>query len=746
MESNLPVARTGFVGRKLELAEVGKLLARAQLVTLCGPGGCGKTRLAIEVARAALAEHPDGSCFVDLAAIASAGLVVSAVATAAGLSAPAIPDLEVLVGRLGARAGLLLMDNCEHVLGETAGVVDALARGCPRLHLLTTSREPLSVEGEQVYRIGGLPESDSIRLFVDRARLTDAAFELDESSASSVAAICQRLDGLPLGVELAAAQAGSLTPADILERLDQRFRVLVVRGSAVERHRTMRAAIEWSEALLSDAERVVFRRLGVFVGGFDLPAAESVASGAGLEREQVVPLLQRLVERSLVQFERATGRYRLLETLREHALDRLAEAGEVELVRDAHASHYCNVAWQRFPLMLADSPAPLNPPEHLIDLGNHRAALERLNATPSAPLAKLALGLMSVWLQVRMDEGRRWLETALADSDPDLEMRYWLLWALSNLTFQAGDLEATHRYNLQARQLSESWPDTREAARISLNLAAWEAAAGNAQASLAYAERAVDLARQARTPGRKRVLALAHLNLAGALLLVGEPDRALVAAEECVAVADELGEPQMRRMAHQKRVDVHRSRGDLQLAIALHREALLIGPVDAVREVLSLATMAALLIATGRRERGLRLVGAVDVHCERMGLVLPSLPEAFPREVGDAMETLGPRANNFRRSGRRMSLEEARAFALEDPGTPPAPASHLSRRELQVAHLVRQGLTDPQIAKRLFIATRTAEGHVESLRNKLGVNSRVEVATWVVEHLPPDADVDPRGD
>jgi DNA-binding CsgD family transcriptional regulator len=327
---------------------------------------------------------------------------------------------------------------------------------------------------------------------------------------------------------------------------------------------------------------------------------------------------------------------------------------------------------------------------------------------------------------------------------PDLEMRHWLLWSLANLTHLAGDVDASRMYIVQALHLSEAWPDSREAARDLANLAGFEAATGNAEASLACAERALGLARRAQTRGRQRVLALSLLSLAGALLLAGELDRALVVAEESVAVADELGEPSMRRYAHQGRVNVHYRRGDLELAMALHRQALLIGPVDPWREVRSLAMMAALLIATGQQERGLRLAGAVDVHSDRLGFGLSSLPEAFSREVDETMQELGSRASNLHRSGARMSLEQARAFALEDPDTPLATFA-LTRRELQVARLVRQGLTDPQIAKRLFIGTRTAEGHVESLRNKLAVNSRAEVAAWVVEHLPPDPDADPRG-
>jgi predicted ATPase len=183
----------------------------------------------------------------------------------------------------------------------------------------------------------------------------------------------------------------------------------------------------------------------VFVGGFDLRAAEAVASGSGLRPEEVVPLLRRLVERSLVQLERGkgSGRYRLLETLREHALERLAEAGETESVRDAHARHYCDLTWRRFQLMLADTPTALNTPDLLVELGNYRAALEQMHATSSPAFARLAAGLMGVWIQIRLDEGRRWLETALAEGFPDLEMRHWLLWSLANLTHLAGDVDAS---------------------------------------------------------------------------------------------------------------------------------------------------------------------------------------------------------------------------------------------------------------------------------------------------------------
>jgi predicted ATPase len=393
MKTNLPAALTGFVGRELEIAEAGELLRRARVVTLTGPGGCGKTRLAVEIARAQIAEHPDGACFVDLSALADPVLVVGAVATAAGIGGASVPDLATLVQQLGELEAVVLLDNCEHVIGETAVVADALARGCPRLRLPATSREPLRTEGERVYRVGGLSETDSIRLFVERAQDRDSRFQLAETGKAMVAAICRRLDGLPLALELAAALAASMAPADILARLG--WQLLQDDRSAVSRHRSIRTTLDWSTALLSEPELVLYRRLGVFVGGFDLEAAEAVVSGPHLPGREVVPLLRRLVERSLVEFEQADGpgRYRMLETVREHALGRLIEAGEVDELREAHARHYAELSWRIFRNALSDRPVPPLPPDRLQELGNFWAALDHTRVTRSPTFARLVSGL-----------------------------------------------------------------------------------------------------------------------------------------------------------------------------------------------------------------------------------------------------------------------------------------------------------------------------------------------------------------
>jgi predicted ATPase/DNA-binding SARP family transcriptional activator len=358
--SELPRQLTSFVGRDAELADVGRLLRDAHLVTLTGPGGVGKTRLAVEVAGRAAAAWPDGVALADLAPVADPGLVPHAVAAALGLREdPGRPPAATLADALRPKRLLLVLDNCEHLLEACARLADALLRACPHLRLLATSREALGVAGEAPWRVlplslpapdrrpaaGALLESEAVRLFVERAAVARPGFAVTDRNAAAVAALCTRLDGLPLAIELAAARVRVLTPEQLTARLGDRFRLLTGGGrTALPRQQTLRATVDWSHDLLSEEERALFRRLAVFAGGFSLDAAEEVGAGEGLEPADVLDRLTGLVDKSLVVAEaheaaEARGgeaRYRLLETLRQYAEDKLLQAGEAAAVRDRH--------------------------------------------------------------------------------------------------------------------------------------------------------------------------------------------------------------------------------------------------------------------------------------------------------------------------------------------------------------------------------------------------------------------------
>jgi predicted ATPase len=331
---NLPLQVTSFVGRERELAEVGRLLAAGRLATLTGPGGTGKTRLALHAAADALEGHPDGVWLAELAALADPALVPQAVAAAVGVrEEPGRPLLPTLTAALAPRRVLLVLDNCEHLLDACARLVDALLRACPHVRLLCTSREALGIAGEAVWRVpslavpaaaaglhapvgpdaAGLARSAAVRLFVDRAAAVRPGFALTEENAAAVARVCARLDGIPLAIELAAARVRVLPPRQLLARLDDRFRLLTGGSrTALERHQTLQATVDWSYALLAQPERAVFARLAVFAGGWTLEAAEAVCAGDGIEAVEVLDLLTRLADRSLVVVEEqpdGTARY-----------------------------------------------------------------------------------------------------------------------------------------------------------------------------------------------------------------------------------------------------------------------------------------------------------------------------------------------------------------------------------------------------------------------------------------------------
>ncbi len=349
-----PAARTSFFGRERELAHLRGLMSREPLVTIVGLGGAGKTRLAIEATARASAEDGDDVRWCVLTTLDSDDAVAAAVADALGSDGEA----DAVIEALGERPGILVLDNCEHVLAGAAELAERILSGCPGARLVATSREPLGVDGEQVLRLGplGLPEgeelealerSDAVALFVDRARAARWDFELDAGNGEPVARICRRLDGLPLAIELAAARSRSLSPAEIAGHLDERFSLLTrARSREGERHRTLRATIDWSYRMLSEPERRAFERMAVFAGRFDRSAAEAVCVGDCVEPAAVLDLLDRLVQRSLLVAREEGGMtgYLMLESLRHYGLERLAERRDERRVRDMHADHYAALA------------------------------------------------------------------------------------------------------------------------------------------------------------------------------------------------------------------------------------------------------------------------------------------------------------------------------------------------------------------------------------------------------------------
>jgi predicted ATPase/class 3 adenylate cyclase/DNA-binding CsgD family transcriptional regulator len=418
---NLPSQFTRFIGRGSQLAEVRKLLTESRLVTLTGAGGSGKTRLAIEISARMGSEYVDGAWYVDLAPITDPELVPITAARALGLPDQAgRSTMDTLLRFVRDRQMQVVLDNCEHLLDACAELVVTLLGGSPGLTLLATSREPIGVTGEATWRVPSLSLADeAVELFTDRARLALTSFTTDANKAV-VAEICQRLDGMPLAIELAAARVRALSLVEILDSLHDRFRLLTGGArTAVRRQQTLRASVDWSHALLTEPERVLFRRLAVFSAGFDLDAARAVAGGGDVERYQVLDQLTLLVDKSLVVVDDSGGRtrYRLLETVRQYALEKLGESGEADAVRTRHRDHYTAMA------AVLDAPAGSDYEQRLeqanIDIDNLRAAFgwSRENCDIELALA-LASSLQPLWLaRGRIREGRTWFEAALADLD-----------------------------------------------------------------------------------------------------------------------------------------------------------------------------------------------------------------------------------------------------------------------------------------------------------------------------------------
>ena len=428
---NLPVQLSSFIGRKAEIRGIREALADNRLVTLTGAGGAGKTRLAIQVAAEIATEFPDGVWYVDLAPITDPAVVPVTAARALSLpDQPGQQTMDVLIRFIRDRAMLIVLDNCEHLLDATADLIMALLGACPALTLLATSREPIGVTGEVSWRVPSLSLADeAIELFTDRAHRNKPEFRVTAENCDAVTEICRRLDGLPLAIELAAARIRALSPAEILDSLHDQFRLLTGGSrTAVRRQQTLRASVDWSHELLSEPEQVLFRRLAVFLGGFDIDAAHDVAGDSDTERYQVLDQLTLLVDKSLVVAEdTALGtRYRLLETVRQYAQEKLHESREGDVIRSRHRDHYTAMAAE------LDSPNDTDHARRLaqaaVEIDNLRGAFAwSLENSDTAPALRLAASLQPLWFSYwRHREGLAWLDAALArttandaDDDPD---------------------------------------------------------------------------------------------------------------------------------------------------------------------------------------------------------------------------------------------------------------------------------------------------------------------------------------
>src|ERR1700693_4400899 len=422
VSTRLPVQLTSFVGRDVVLTQLQELLAQNRMVTLTGAGGVGKPRLAIQVAAAMAAEFSDGVWWVDLAPITDPELVPIAVARALGLpDQPGRSTMDSLLRFVRDRQMLVVLDNCEHLLDASAELVVALLSGAPGLTLLATSREAIGVAGEVGWRVPSLSlDGEAVELFADRARHARPDFTLTDGNAAAVGEICARLDGVALAIELAAARVRALSLTEILDSLHDRFRLLTGGArTAVRRQQTLRASVDWSHALLTEPERVLFRRLAVFLGGFDLDAAQAVAGGGEVQRYQVLDQLTLLVDKSLVVADGGgeRPRYRLLETVRQYALEKLGESGEADAVRTRHRDHYTSMA------ALLDAPAGIDYEQRIeqadTEIDNLRAAFAWSRENSDVELAlTLASSLQPLWqARGRLREGLTWFDTALADLD-----------------------------------------------------------------------------------------------------------------------------------------------------------------------------------------------------------------------------------------------------------------------------------------------------------------------------------------
>jgi predicted ATPase/DNA-binding SARP family transcriptional activator/DNA-binding CsgD family transcriptional regulator len=813
---NLPASRTTFVGREHEMLEIKRHLAMTRLLTLTGAGGSGKTRLALEVARELIGAYSDGVWLTELASLSQGEFVAQSVAEAVGVPGqPGRPLTDTLVDALRAKKMLLILDNCEHLIDDVAGLVTLLLDSCPRLRILATSREALGAVGEVIWPVSLLSVPDlrrqpteadlegyeSVRLFVDRARQRNPTFALRSESAQAVAHICVRLEGLPLAIELAAARIKLLPPKALLGRLKDRLKLLTggPRESS-ERQRTLRSTIEWSYELLEEDEKALFGRLSVFSGGATLEAIERVCDALGDFSVDAFEGASSLLEKSLLGEEEGTeGEPRLvmLETIREYAQESLEESGEAETIKRAHAEYFLALAEEAEPkLWGAEDAVWLERLEREHD--NMRVVLSWAIEHEEGELALKLVGALWRFWSARgyYDEGRGWLEEALATDDgrasaavrtKALAGLCWLAFdqddldraevaakeglelsaqagveggitaslrsILGDIAGRRGDYVRAKRLHKESLKLYREAGDRRGVAFCIRNLGNVYASRGDHKQAKRLYQEGLALAREL---GGADPLGGFLINLGYESLLEGDYERAIVLNEEAAALLRDQGHRDYLPAALDNVGWAALLQGDHGRAKILFAESLTLCKELGTKIIASesLEGLACVAGVKGEATRAARLFGAALTLRETVGYQNPPETPALRKPcLTRVLSQLDEAAwEAALAEGQAMSFEEAVEYALSEVEltTTESPASEqpsgstqaatLTHREEEIANLVARGLTNRQIASVLVISEHTAATHVRRILKKLGLQSRSQIGSWLAEQLPSSTD------
>jgi predicted ATPase/DNA-binding CsgD family transcriptional regulator len=716
--NNLPRHLTSFVGREAELRSLKTQLRTARMVTLIGTGGAGKSRLAAEIATALPDLWPDGAWWIELeAATDTAGAVVGM------LELPGRgPAQNVASSWLAAKRALLVLDNCEQLVEDCAAFCRATLERCPQLTIIATSREALGVPGEVRWAVASLRESDALQLFEARARLVSSAFKVGPPNHDHVEQICDRLDRLPLAIEMAAARLDVMSVKELLKNLTDRFRLLTSGTRGVpKRQQTMAAAIDWSYRLLTDDEARLFRRLAVFQGGFTMEAAQAVCAADG--KEAVLPLLSGLVQKSMVvadSLSEVGTRYRLLESHHAFASERLPESGELDAMQKSHYEYFSSRHWEP------------------VESANfwHAAGWARENAEDGGLGLALEIGDADFGDQTRA--GKLILDL-LEHSKPSETLRFKATTMAARLAWRQADRVASRALAESAVTMARKIGDPELIARALSGAGLVYETAGE----LTLAGQAYDEALSILSNSTNRSLVDDVSNARGLLAITqGDPASALEILSPCVASARSQADPPRMARYLESLANAQLDLGQVDAAAASWNESLSVFRVvnDWFGIIWSLIGLSLVAAARRQDDRALRLAGAADRLSREYSLTTwPFRTQQLEDVRKQAHDRLGTRGRGEAawKEGQAMTTAAAIEYALGGEKPPEEALTDgglLSRREREVVAMVAAGMTNKEIAQRLFIAERTAEGHVERIRNKLDVRSRTEVATWAVAH------------